>query len=175
MTINFTFSDPLSWYRIPGAWFIRVVDGGQGSHFSVGVSGSDDIYVYEAVIPRSRVVPMKSWLGHNKVKVNYMFQVPKEIEADVIRFLDSLIRVPYSVPQLILIFLCKMLFPTNILLKGAIINHERALICTEVGSRFIEKFMNYKLTKSHDNTGVKDIQMICEGLVLQDKEWKVQL
>ena len=175
MNVYFVFSDTKVWWKKLGCWLIKFIDKGSGSHFALGITNNEEIYYYESVLPKSRVISKEQFLAINEIKKQYLFAVPKELEKEVVRFLDSLVSRPYSIQQLILIFISKSLLPTNIFLKGAILNHEKSLICTEVGTRFIEQFMNYKLTKSHDNTGVKDIQIICEGLVLQDKEWKVQL
>ena len=63
---------------------------------------------------------------------------------------------PYSIPQLALIAL-SLLGPLQRKLNWAILNHKKALICTEVGSRFIESFTHIEIKESHDNVGVNDM------------------
>ncbi len=157
MIVRFMFGNPTAWWKQWGSKLIRKVDGSPASHFAIAVfSPSSPDFVYESVFPRFRKIRYDEWLKEYKLVKKVDFVVPKNLEFAVNDWLQMMIGVPYSVPQLALIAI-SLLGPLKKALNWAILNHKRALICTEVGSRFIEAFTHIEIKESHDNVGVNDM------------------
>jgi hypothetical protein len=172
MRVSFVICDPLAFSKQIGKWVIKEVDGAPGSHFAIRLDSYTGINYYEAVLPCSRKLKSDEWNKHYKIIKQFDFEVPSGMEYDVLTWLESMVGRPYSIAQLVLIAVSTMSMHLQLLFKGAILNHEKALICTEYGSRFVERFMNFHLQKSHDNIGVEDMYEISEALTHVKNLWK---
>jgi hypothetical protein len=172
MKIAFLFCNPKAKWKQPGSWIIRKLDGSLCSHVAVAVTIKGYTNVFESVSPNSRNLPLADWLNQYTLEYAYDFEVPNTKEFEALSFLDSITERPYSYGQIALIGLTKLFLPLQFLLRGAILNHERALICTEVISLFVEKFMRYTLRKKHDQHGISDIEVMAIVLKGLSKPWK---
>jgi hypothetical protein len=172
MRVSFVICEPLSGLKKIGSWIIRTLDQSKASHFAVELDSLAGIYYYESVMPKSRCLPKDEWDKHYRIVQKWTFEVPKGLEYDVLLFLNDLINKPYSIAQLLLIAGGIFSGAFQIAFNKAIINHEKALICTEVGSRFIERFMRWNFVKSHDNMGIRDLTEICNALGISSNPWK---
>lgn len=170
MVVRFLFSNPREAWKQPGAWLIRRADRSKASHFAIAIFGFGTVFVYEAVFPKCRRLPYSEWINHNKIESFHDFEVPTYLEFEVNEWAKSIVGKWYSVPQLALIAVT-IIEPLNKLLNWAILNHERQMICTEVGSRFIEKFMTLPIKESHDKIGVRDMYEYTDQLK-QNPRWR---
>lgn len=172
MYIRFLFCNPKAKWKWIGSKLIRWADRTNASHFALEIEHiSGKRYVYESVFPRSQKSEIHEWLTHYNVISVYTFHIPTQIQHKVYEWLESLVGKPYSIPQLVLIALC-ILKPINSLLQWAILNHDRALICTEVGSRFIEKFIQFPIKESHDKIGVFDMMEYSKEMSTKGFLWR---
>lgn len=172
MMISFLICDPTTWWKLAGSWLIKTVDRSSGSHFAIRCETYSGVKIYESVFPKSTRTPEEEWLKHYKIIKRYDFEVPAAHQASVLEWLESMVGVWYSVPQLALIALSIILKPLVFIFNRTILNHEKALICTELGSRFVEKFMRWIFTKSHDNIGVREMTYISGRLNKTARPWK---
>lgn len=167
MVVRFLFCNSKTWWKQPGSALIRKVDGSDSSHFAVELITFTERIVYESVFPRARKIEKTEWAKHYSVTAYYDFEVPSYMQYKVKDWLESIVGIHYSVPQLLLIALC-VLKPLNKLLNWAILNHQQALICTEVGSRFLERFTHIKIKESHDKIGVWDMREYAYAFKLRE-------
>lgn len=172
MKLAFLFCNPKSKWKQPGSWLIRKLDGSLCSHVAIAVTIQGHTHVFEAVSPMSRNMPISDWLEQYALEYSYEFEVPVFKQFDALGFLESITERPYSYGQIVLIGLTKLFMPLQFVLRGAILNHERALICTEVISLFVEKFMRYNLRKKHDQHGITDIEVMAIVLKGLSNPWK---
>ncbi len=172
MKLAFLFCNPKSKWKRPGSWIIRKLDGSPCSHVAVSVTIQGHTHVFESVSPNSRNIPLADWLEQYSLEYAYDFEVPDFKQFDVLSFLESTTERPYSYGQIVLIGLTKIFLPLQFLLRGAILNHERALICTEVISLFVEKFMRYTLRKKHDQHGINDVEVMAIVLKALSNPWR---
>lgn len=172
MLISFIICDPLTWWKKSGSWLIKRLDRSTGSHFAIRLETHSSVSYYESVWPRSTKSPEDEWLKHYVIRKRYDFEVPNIHQAAVLEWLESMVGVWYAVSQLVLIALSIILWPFRAVFNRTILNHEKALICTELGSRFVEKFMRWIFTKSHDNIGVREMTYISGRLNKTARPWK---
>lgn len=172
MKLCFLFCNPTSKWKQPGSWLIRKFERSLASHVAISVEIGSVTYVFESVAPNSRVMEMSEWKKHYQLEYAYEFEVPEFKQWDALNYLENIVERPYSYGQIILIGLTKILLPLQFLFRGAILNHERALICTEVISLFVEKFMRYTLRKKHDQHGISDVEVMAIVLKGLQNPWK---
>jgi hypothetical protein len=172
MKVTFLFCNPTQWWKQAGSWLIRVADKSPASHFAICIEhDSGREVVYESVFPKSMKSSIEEWMRHNSLVAAFGFDVPRGKEYLVHEFLEARLGIWYSVPQLILIALC-LIKPLNKLLNWSILNHERALVCSEVGSRFLERFIEIQIKESHDKIGVRDMLEYTETLSTNGITWR---
>ena len=156
MIVRFVFANPTEWWKQPGAALLRWADKVPAEHFAIQVESIVSNNYHESVFPKSRTLVGKKWEKKWIAYKKYEFEVPDHLQWQVMEWLLQQNNVWYSIPQLFLIALC-FIKPINDRLNWAILNHNRLLICTELGSRFIEKFMTIPIKESHDKIGLKDM------------------
>lgn len=160
--------------HLPVNFLIRWLDKSKAGHFAIRVITSEFDIVYEAVAPKVRkVMPYDVWLKYYTPNHELEIPVPQSKEAEVTKWLESILGLRYGYEQIVLIGLCAIVKPFSSYLSKVILNHEKALICTELGSRFIEKFLVYKLKKSHDEIGVRDMEEIIDDLSKTEIKWQI--
>lgn len=172
MVVRFLFCTPKTWYKWIGSEIIKLGEGVKAGHFAIEVEMYGDSKIYEAVFPKSKKSQLYDWMDHYKVVGEYEFHVPIHLEVDVVNFLNDLTGVKYSLSQIISIGLVAIFKPLDFVLKTMVINQKKALICTEVGSRFIERFFKLELNQSHDQIGIKDMYEYSDELILMENVWK---
>lgn len=172
MKLAFIFCNPTSKWKQPGSWLIRRFDRSAASHVAVSVQVGQITYVFESVSPKSRVLEFSEWKKEYNIAYTFDFTVPELKSWAVLNYLENIIERPYSYAQIALIALTKLFLPFQFIFRGAILNHERALICTEVISLFVSKFMKYDLKKKHDQHGISDIDRMAVELAIQENPWK---
>jgi hypothetical protein len=174
MKVHFLFSNSLVPSHKPVNFLIRWVDKSCAGHFAIGLETDYSFYVYEAVAPKVRKVRYEHWVKQYEVCKKASIDVPRPLSPDVVYWLENIIGTRYGYEQVILLGVLALLKPLDLIFKKININHKRALICTEIGSRFIEKFLVYSLKESHDKIGVRDMELITDKLFLSEILWQKQ-
>ena len=169
MTLRFLFANPLAWYKKPANCILKFGDRVGFGHFAIQLETFQENNVYESIWPKSIKTDLKTWLTHYSVSKSYEWQVPTHLQATVKEWLDSHLGRNYSMGQIFWIGICILLSPLNRLLIGALINQDKYLICTEYGSRFMERFMSIKIKETHDLVGLRDMFEYCEHLEMNPK------
>lgn len=157
MKVSFLYANPTKWYKKIGAAILRWSDKSDYAHFAILIEYGQSEFVYESILPVSQRLNKYEWLGHYRIQNQITMDVPKYLEKDVLIWSSSMVGKPYSLAQLVLISMLLLFAPLRRILFMPILNHDKALICTEMGSRFIERFMTIKLEKSHDEIGLRDM------------------
>lgn len=169
MTIRFLFANPTAKWKQIGAWFLRVGEMVDAGHFAIQLETFQENVVYESLLPKSQKIPIKEWLTHYKVVKSYEWQVPTHLQFKVKEWLDSKVGIPYAISQIIIIGVCIILKPINAILFNVLFNGEKTMICTEYGSRFIERFMRIRIKESHDKIGLWDMYEYSDRLELNPR------
>lgn len=172
MIVKFYFADSTHAYKLPGTLAIKFFDGAISGHFAIGLETYGEEHVYESLFPKSRKLPISEWLKDYKIIKQHQFFVPNHLQYKVLEWLEGTVNIRYSVEQIFFIGLCILFKPLDYLLNTAVINHKKALICSETGSRFVDRFIYFKILESHDKIGVRDMEVISESL--EDKIMWVQ-
>lgn len=160
MIVTVYITDPTEWWKQPGSYLIKRVDGSSGSHCAIGLDSYAGNRVYEAVFPKSRKLNYGDWLNHNKIVKEYKFKVPEGREYEVIEWLDAQVGKWYSVPQLALI-LTDLIIPADY----NPINGHKLLICSElIAIGYLAKFHGSVFNETVDTIGVLDVELECDRL-----------
>lgn len=113
------------------------------SHTAIIIHLGDDIHVYESVWPISRKISYSEWVNTYEVKKSYSFGVDcKDLEREMITWLDSHVNKPYSVMQILMIGLAMISAPFAKVISKSKLNGSAFLICTELVGDFMTKFFN---------------------------------
>lgn len=171
MKITFYYVNPVSKYKKFGNFILRSAEDTEYGHFAIGCTGPSNIEtVYEAVFPRFHKISKEEFLLHYEIYDSISWEVPEDIQYRVFDFLEGFVGKRYALEQILFIGLTILLFPLNILFKSLSLNGNKALVCTELGSRFAEKFFGFVPKESHDKIGLKDMLVI--GYKYKDiKKW----
>jgi len=172
MVVRFLFCVPKSWIKWIGSELIKLGEGVRAGHFAIELEEYGESEIYEAVFPKSRKMKLYDWMDHYKVVGEYEFHVPIYLQDSVKQFLSEMVGINYSLGQIFTIGLVALFKPLDSFLRTRVINQKKALICTEVGSRFIERFFNLDLKQSHDQIGIKDMYDYSDELLLMENVWK---
>ena len=159
--VRFYFCDPTAGFKKPISWLIKLVDKAPASHFALDISG----VVYESVWPKSQSILRIKWLNHYKIVKQYELDVDNIKASFMIEFCDTLIGKHYSPTQIFMIGLAALVKPFEKIFGKKIVNGNKYLICTEVGSRFMEQFMMLELKEeTHDMISISDLYHLCNDL-----------
>lgn len=171
MIVKFYFADPLVWWKQLGNFILKIGDGCIAGHFAIGLVTFGEEKIYESVAFKSRKLPKSEWLTHDKIVKEFSFEVPPHLQAKVIEWLESMMGIRYAFEQIIFIAFCILFKPVDMIFNSLLINQKKALVCTELGSRFVENFMRYTLLESHDKIGLSDMMNVSQRIDAQDKQW----
>lgn len=161
MRVTFIFCNAITWWKLPGAALIRWADKSPANHMAIMLETYSGQMIYESVIPKARKIKPVFWGKEYAVTHTFSYEVPPELHYQVIEWLEAQVGKKYSISQILFIALAT-LSPINRWLNWAILNHEKYLICTEIGSRFKERFMRFQVNESHDKISVSDMLRICK-------------
>jgi len=173
MKVYFIFANSKLRLHKPVNYLIRMVDRSMAGHFAICLETDFSKTVFEAVAPKSRkIVPYDEWLNLYDPVKTLEIEVPDNKSLAVIEWLEGMVGVRYGYLQVLIIGLSAFLRPFGLILNGININYKRAIICTELGSRFIENFLEYRLKETHDEIGVKDMEIITDELSSSEIKWR---
>lgn len=179
MKIHFIFCTSLEWWKAIGVFLIKFIDRVDSNHFAIVIEGYSEPKVYETTFPKYKISKYSDWIKSHRIDRQFTYDVPTHLQYKVVEWLESHNGKRYSVFQLL--FIAAAIFkPINKILNWGILNHDRALICTEVGSRFMEKFMGLIVKESHDKIGMFDLIKIVRKINLEsdiygsDYIWRVK-
>lgn len=171
MRVTFLFSNPRVWYKKFGNTILKIAEGVPFGHFSIQLDSLAGSYIYESIFPRSQKLPLKEWLTHYEPVYYTGWDVPDHMNGKVLEWLESMTGKRYALEQILFIAFCICFKWVDILFNTLSINHAKALVCTEYGSRFVERFTTFKLTKSHDKIGLKYMLYISKKIE-SSEVWK---
>lgn len=150
-------------------FLIKWIDKSKSGHFAILLDTDFTSNIFEAVSPKVREIKLDDWIKQYDAQSFTCFEVPEHKRADVIYWLKNMVGIRYGYGQVLLIgFFCIFKKLASIIPKVNL-NYKSAVICTELGSRFIEKFLDYPLNKSHDEIGINDMEKIIEKISLGAK------
>lgn len=141
-------------------WFIRRFDSSSYTHAAIELEITQPV-VYEFVMPHSKKSFKIDWMKKYKVGRSFEFEVPNHMQFEVLQWLNKRVGIPYSLTQLGWIFLCNTISIFDKKFNWMPVNNSKAMICTELVSRFMERFMTIELKESHDKISLKDILNYC--------------
>ena len=138
----------------PGTWIIEQSEGTDFCHVAIQI----DDFVYEAVFPKARVIYQSNW--DKQFKTVHEYDLVLEDEEYTVFMNEVLYQLgrPYSLIQLVLIWLSNCLGVWESFINETIWNGNKALICSEFVGRPIASTKNYYFGKSLDTIDLNDIK-----------------
>lgn len=157
MRIHFLFAINRNWLLF-GAKLIAWAEKLPCSHFAIGVEYGDSFWVYESVFPKSRKIPYSKWVTKYNITHRFQYTVPLNFDqSKLYSWLESQLNKWYALDQILLIGITLLNSVADKISNKFVLNGAKYLICTEIGSRFAEKFMGYKMKESHDKVRLADM------------------
>lgn len=173
MVVTFIFANSTKTLHKPVNFLIRWLDKSIAGHFAIGLQTDFSHTVFEAVAPRVRkITPYQEWLKYYTPVRTLSIAVPLDKYSSVLEWLEGMLGIRYGYEQIVFIAVCLIINPLNKLWNRVNLNYKKAVICTELGSRFIEKFLVYELKESHDKIGVRDMEKIITDLSKTEIKWQ---
>ncbi len=161
MRMTFYYCNPISKYKQLGNFILRAAEDSTYGHFAIGLKSKySEEMVYEAVFPRFHKISKKEFLTHYRVEDEITWDVPNHVQFALLEFLESFVGVRYAIEQILFIGLAILFFPINMILKNVVLNGNKAIVCTELGSRVAEKFFGFMPKETHDKIGLSDMLLI---------------
>jgi hypothetical protein len=162
MTIRFLFANPKTWWKKAGNFLLQIGEQVPFGHFAIELETYGEPKVYESIFPRSQKSTRSEWDKHYTVVKQYQWEVPAEFRADVFEWLEKNVGIRYAVEQIFFIGLTILFGWINLIFNKLVINGNKAMVCTEYGSRLAERFWGFVPTESHDKIGLMDTAIISE-------------
>jgi len=160
MTVRFLFANPLAWYKKAGNKLLQIGEIVNSGHFAIELDGYAEPKVYESLFPKSQKVTRSEWNKHYEVVKVYEWTVPDHLRFQVYEWLEKQVGIRYAIEQIIFIGLTIIFGWLNLIFNKLVLNGNKAMVCTELGSRFAEKFWGFIPTESHDKIGLQDMEVL---------------
>ena len=160
MIVRFLFANPLAGFKKIGNKILQVGEQVPFGHFAIELESYGDSKVYESVFPRSQKSTRSEWNNHYSLVKEYQWSVPDHLQYKVYEWLEKQVGIRYAVEQIIFIGLTIIFGWINLIFNKLILNGNRAMVCTELGSRFAERFWGFVPTESHDKIGLQDMDVL---------------
>jgi len=171
MKIRFIYVLNDSWWAILSP-VIEKIEHVDFSHCAIVIETEDYCDVYEATWPKGKKTPLSQWPEHYKLKHSIEFDVPRELEHKVLKFLEASTYFKYGTFQLFVIAVGAINNWFYKKLKDWTWNGKTQQICTELHARFIEQFTDYKFKESLDFVGCDEVFLAVQGLKFLELENK---
>jgi hypothetical protein len=162
MTIKFLFGNPLVWYKQLGNKLLQIGEIVPFGHFAIELETFGEPKVYESIFPRFQKLTRSEWNKHYTLVKEYQWSVPEHLQSQVYEWLENQVGKRYAIEQIIFIGLTIVFGWLNLIFNKLVLNGNRAMVCTELGSRFAEKFWGFAPTESHDKIGLKDMEVLSD-------------
>lgn len=172
MIVRFLFANPKAWYKQVGNFLLQLGEQVPFGHVAIELEYNGECNVYEYVFPKSQKEPREEWNKHYKLVKQYQWRVPEEMQEAVLKFLEKNVGIRYAVEQIFFIGATILLGWTNLIFNKLILNGNRAMVCSELLSKFAEKFWGFIATESHDKIGLKDVEVISDRYE-NNVTWKI--
>jgi hypothetical protein len=153
-------AENISWWHKIGVWAIKEAEGVDFNHFAYL---SDDGYIYEAVLPKSRSKMFSEWLKIFKVVRTYEFELEEKLYHKIMRDIYDELDKPYSIFQIISIWISQSLKIASNKFKYFNINGEKALICSELVARPLANNMKIEFGINLDNVGMDELELVLKN------------
>jgi hypothetical protein len=173
MKIYFVFCYNIRWYALLSPVIAYFQNTKGISHFAIVLEKEDgQLMVFESVFPKAHSKTYLEWSKGYRVERSFCFEVPKDKEAAVLLWLESQNGKSYPFSQLFFILATILNKGIEKVSRGWVLNGNKWLICTELGSRFIEAFFIGHITESHDRIDLKDMISYSEQYDLASEVWR---
>jgi len=160
MIIRFLFANPLVWYKQAGNKLLKIGEIVPFGHFAIELETYGEPKVYESIFPKSQKVTRSEWNKHYSLVKQYQWNVPEHLQSQVYEWLEKQVGIRYAIEQIIFIGLAIIFGFLNLILNKLVLNGNKAMVCTELGSRFAERFWGFVPTESHDKIGLQDMEVL---------------
>ena len=160
MIIRFLFANPKVWYKQIGNKLLQIGELVPFGHFAIELETFGEPKVYESLFPKSQKVNRSEWNKHYTLVKSYEWQVPEHLRFQVLEWLEKQVGIRYAVEQILFIGLTIIFGWLNLIFNKLVLNGNKAMVCTELGSRFAEKFWGFVPTESHDKIGLQDMDVL---------------
>lgn len=155
--VTIIMSKSKAWWNFLGK-FIMKAEGTPYSHFAIVKHEELDSPVFEAVWPKSKKSWYSDWIKKHEVVKSVTLDVMSAERVDVHLWLHEQMNKPYSLFQLVFIYLDLTNKTFKRMFRVQEINGQKELICTELTGLFLEKFFNVNFTESEDMWSLLDIE-----------------
>lgn len=160
MTIRFLFANPKTWYKKIGNRLLQIGELVPFGHFAIELETFGEPKVYESLFPKSQKVNRSEWNNHYELVKEYQWSVPEDLRFQVLEWLEKQVGIRYAVEQILFIGLTIIFGWLNLIFNKLVLNGNKAMVCTELGSRFAERFWGFVPTESHDKIGLQDMEVL---------------
>jgi hypothetical protein len=172
MKIHFVFCYNISWYAFLSPIFSRLEGLVRISHFAIILENEfGKKTVYESVFPRTRKIDFDEWKKKYEMRKLFTFGGPREKQFEVFEWLEAQKGKHYPFSQLFFILFAMINKCFENISFGWVLNGSQWLICTELGSRFIDKFFVTDVKESHDRIGLRDMLNLSQELEVKKEIW----
>jgi hypothetical protein len=173
MKVHFCFCYNVRWWAVLAPVISYFEKLKRVSHFAIVLEHSyGKTVVYESVWPRTQKVMLEDWLDKYEVATLFTFDVPNRKQYEVYDYLEAQVGKWYPFSQLLFILFAIINKTFEKISSRWVLNGHKHLICTELGSRFVEHFFNGIIKESHDRIGLKDMLQISEEYRIIKEIWR---
>jgi hypothetical protein len=149
------FSKPINRIFPIMSWLIRLVERTEYSHVYIKMPSSNGNYfIYQASGTQVNIVGSKHFEHLNKPVKEYALQISAQQRRDLLLFMAQECGAPYSVAQIINIFVY--------MITGKAFLKPKGYVCSELAGIVLSQYLNIKLEKDLDLVTPKDIEMLLE-------------
>lgn len=160
MIVRFLFANPKTWYKKIGSRLLQIGELVPFGHFAIELETYGEPKVYESLFPKSQKVNRSEWNNHYELVKEYQWNVPEDLRFQVLEWLEKQVGIRYAVEQILFIGLTIIFGWLNLIFNKLVLNGNKAMVCTELGSRFAERFWGLVPTESHDKIGLQDMEVL---------------
>jgi len=157
--------------KLPLSKIIQDAENVDFSHYAISYNG----YIYHAKYPKLKCQTYAEFESFYQPVKKYCFNVPKGKELLVHSYLRSYIGTPYSLAQLVLIYIGIIFHGLNKRISLIKLNNKRALICSEFVAMFMKNFFGSEFNESIDTIGLREVQSMLEQLEEADQHGNIWL
>lgn len=162
MIIRFLFANPKTWWKKAGNFLLQIGEIVDAGHFAIELETFGEPDVFESIFPRSQKLTRSEWDKHYTVVKQYQWEVPAHLQYKVMEWLNQNVGKRYAIEQIVFIGATILFGWINLIFNKLVLNGDKAMVCTEYGSRFAERFWGFVPTESHDKIGLKDMEIISD-------------
>lgn len=156
MKVAFVFAENIRWWAVlsPVIMFFQKTN---FSHCAIVITDENHATVFHSEWPVGYCVDMKKWSESYRIRHHFMFNVDDKTAVLMMHWLCNQVRKPYSITQLILMFMHNYIPFLRPITKRVVLNGDAADVCTEFVASFVEKFFAVDIKKPDDLIDLNDV------------------